>query len=229
MSRIRIEYVPLAQVRRWPGNPKNHDIGSLRLSLERFGFSDPLAFDETTGRLIEGHGRTEALEQMRLDNRTPPLRIRTATDGNDWLVPVVRGIEFKTEAEATAYLVAHNRITEKGGWDEDALIAALDEVRKGTEQALEGTGFDNATYAQALAALDEVEEAAESLTTNPRAKLPEEGLATFETTDRRQLVFYFDGMTHDVIVARLATLMAQHNVASQALLFLRMLDAATAA
>lgn len=229
MSRIRIEYVPLAQVRRWPGNPKNHDIGSIRLSLERFGFSDPLAFDETTGKLIEGHGRIEALEQMRLDSRPLPLRIRAASDGNDWLVPVVRGIEFKTETEAAAYLVAHNRIVERGGWDDEALIEALDDVRQHTEQALEGTGFDNAAYAQALAALDDVEEAAESLTTNPRAKLPEEALATFETTDRRQLVFYFDSLTHDTIVARIATLMARYNVDSQATLFLRMLDAVTAA
>jgi ParB-like chromosome segregation protein Spo0J len=58
---IRIEYLPLATLLKAPRNPKDHDIGLLHDSFSRFGFVEPIALNERTGRLVAGHGRQEAL------------------------------------------------------------------------------------------------------------------------------------------------------------------------
>lgn len=137
---LRIEYVPLSTVEGWPGNPKLHSEDELAESMERFGFLDPVAVDERTGRLVEGHGRIDTLRAMRDEGLSPPGQIRTNESG-EWLVPVVRGLEFKDEYEAQAYLLAHNRITERGGWDEKALHEMLVELQDEADAALEGTAF----------------------------------------------------------------------------------------
>ena len=138
----RIEYVPLEQVRRWPRNPKRHNLTELNRSLERFGFVAPLLQDDRTGQLVAGHGRLEALLARRDAGKPPPKRIRLA--GEDWAVPVLRGVRFDTEAEAEAYLVADNRLAEVGGWDEQELSDMLQRVTASTNNAadaLSGTGI----------------------------------------------------------------------------------------
>ncbi len=135
---LRIEYMPLSELLRWPGNPKEHDEGAIQASIERFGFRDPLAIDERSGRLVAGHGRLTVLERAYAAGAPAPKYVRVADDGQ-WLLPVTRGGQFDSEAEASAYLVAHNRTTELGGWDEKLLaefVQPLDDVLKGL------TGFD---------------------------------------------------------------------------------------
>jgi len=135
---IRIELVPLSQVQAWPRNPKKHDEPGLDASLERFGFVNPLVLDETSGRLVAGHGRLEALRRRLEAGKPPPARVEVR--GAEWCVPVLMGVSFADEAEAEAYLLADNRLTELGGWDQVALADML--RRPVTERAaLEGTGF----------------------------------------------------------------------------------------
>ena len=122
-AELRIEYVPLVELQRWPGNPKRHAAG-IAVSIDRWGFNDPPAVDETTGRLVEGHGRLEALEARKASGAAPPDRIRVREDGA-WPVPVLRGIAFASEQEAEAYVVAHNQLGIAGGWDEVALAQAV--------------------------------------------------------------------------------------------------------
>lgn len=119
--RMRIEFVALEQLATWPGNPKNHDLVGLGESFERFGYVDPIVFDEKTQRIVAGHGRLEQLSAMKGLGEAAPGRIEVAPDGT-WLVPVLRGVEFKDEREAEAYLIASNRLVEKGGWDSADLI-----------------------------------------------------------------------------------------------------------
>ena len=124
---LRIEYMPLAELlgRQFTGNPKAHDDEAIRGSVERFGFQDPIAIDERTGRMSEGHGRLEALRAMREAGETPPENVRAAPDGADWLVPVVRGASFKSKAELERYIVAHNQTTIAGGWGDGQLLAGI--------------------------------------------------------------------------------------------------------
>lgn len=133
----RIEYTPLEEVLRWPRNPKTHDEAGMDASLERFGFVQPLIIDEGTKQLVAGHGRLEALQRRYRAGKPPPARIQKK--GELWLVPVVRGITFADEAAAELYLIADNRLTEAGGWDDEALGVML--KRLDAMDKLGGTGF----------------------------------------------------------------------------------------
>lgn len=129
---LRIEYLPLDQLSRWPGNPKEHADGAIAASVQRFGFRDPLAIDEASGRLIAGHGRLTVLERAHAAGQPAPQYVQVREDGM-WLVPVTRGGSFADEGEASAYLIAHNRTGELGGWNDDLLAGMLgnldDELR----------------------------------------------------------------------------------------------------
>lgn len=123
---LRIEYVPLREVKRWPRNPKLHVDADIEKSIEKFGFTSPLLLDENTGRIVAGHGRLESLIRMADAGKPPPARIRR--DKAEWLVPVVRGVSFTNEAEAEAYLLADNRLVELGGWDHTALETIIADI-----------------------------------------------------------------------------------------------------
>jgi hypothetical protein len=156
-TEIRIEYTALSALLRAPRNPKQHDVVALRQSMERWGFTQPLAIDEATGHLVEGHGRLDVLQGMQAQGLPAPARV-TVKKG-EWYVPVVRGLSFASEAEAEAYLVAANQLTIAGGWDERLLgetIASL----KASNTGFAGLGFDQgkldqlaASFAPAVAAV----------------------------------------------------------------------------
>jgi len=136
---IHIEYVNFSEIKRWPRNPKDHDIHEIKKSINRFGFILPVVFDENTEQLVAGHGRLDALGLMKRSDEDAPVGIKVVED--IWQVPVVRGIAFDDPAEAESYLLADNRIGEKGGWKGDILDSMLQEMGD-VDGLLEGTGFD---------------------------------------------------------------------------------------
>lgn len=142
MQQIRIEYMALGElVKRYhPQNPKEHDIGSLITSMRRFGFNDPGAIDEKSGLFAEGHGRCGALVEMKRQQMDAPRRIEVRAD--DWYTPVIRGLEFDSPEELKAYLIAANRMTELGGWDEPKLAEVLQEIANQDAELLKATGYD---------------------------------------------------------------------------------------
>ena len=91
---------------------------SAQPTFPRYG---PVPVDEKGG-LIAGHGRVLAAKQLGLDE-----------------VPVVvaRG---SSEAQKRAYVIADNKLTENGGWD-DALLAAEMADLKGLDFDITLTGF----------------------------------------------------------------------------------------
>jgi hypothetical protein len=119
-------------------NPRRHDLDMLRASFDRFGFTVPAILDERTGRLVAGHGRTQLLQVDMKAGATPAEGIETDRDGV-WKVPVVRGWASTDDAEADAYLVADNRLTEIAGWDGPALLEGLRELQRGP--GLDGVGY----------------------------------------------------------------------------------------
>ncbi len=145
---IRVDYVDVETVKGWPRNPKRHDEAGLDASLERFGFTVPLMLDEKTGRLVAGHGRLEALLRRKLAGLPAPARVETSANGDTWKVPVLKGVSFANKSEAEAYLIADNRLTEQGGWDNEALLAVVKDLTD-AGISMEGTGFP-ADYAQRL-------------------------------------------------------------------------------
>lgn len=149
-----IAYVPLSDLlnNEAERNPKDHDIGEMVQSLRRFGFVMPGLQNAKTGRVVVGHGRARALEELKRANAAPPKRIMVRPEDGEWLVPVVHGVEFATDEEAEAYLLADNKLTERGGWDMPLLLEALTDLAGGG--GLAGTGFDGDDLDELTAMLD---------------------------------------------------------------------------
>ncbi len=137
---IWIDYMDVDEIQEAVRNPKDHDIGEIGMSIEEHGYVDPCILDERTGRLVKGHGRRQAVIMRKRAGRGAPEGI-VVTNGK-WFMPVLRGMEFRDEAEAEAYLVADNRLAELGGWDDPVLAQVLKEWGERGEEAFEGTGFD---------------------------------------------------------------------------------------
>ena len=112
----------LSDLLRTERNPKKHDLPSLRASMLRWGFTQPLAIDERTGKLVEGRGRIEVLQEIQKVSLKPPLRVTAM--GKEGFAPVVREREPAYDQEAEAYLIAANQLTTAGGW-EDALLGSM--------------------------------------------------------------------------------------------------------
>lgn len=138
-----LELVPLASVKPNPKNPKRHAEKLLDKSIDRFGYAEPMMRDDRTGLLVAGHGRLEALIRAReASPAAPPDGVQLGPDG-EWLVPVLTGWASKDDAEASAYLLASNRVSEEGGWHDDQLGKFLLEL-SGSGNALDNlvaTGF----------------------------------------------------------------------------------------
>jgi len=150
-----IEYVPLEKVARADVNPKEHDLVLLEDSVTRWGYVEPIVVDERTDKLVAGHGRLDTLLAMKQRGMAPPDGVVVAKDGG-WSVPVIRGWSSKDDKEAQAYLLASNRITERGGWDKRALVDVLQSL----ENDLAGVGFDQADVDDLLAKLQEAQDIA---------------------------------------------------------------------
>jgi hypothetical protein len=136
---LRIEYVSLAELVHWPRNPKDHDLGALSQSFARFGYVNPILIDEGSGRMVAGHGRVDLLWHLRNQGQSAPERVRVGADG-EWAVPVIRGIRFRNESEAEAYLVADNQLVVLGGWHDNDLYDML--KRHLETDTLDGMGFN---------------------------------------------------------------------------------------
>ena len=123
---LKIEEVALSELVLYKNNTKLHDkkqIQQIVASIKEFGFNDPLAIDQKTKTIIEGHGRYEAAKLLKLK-----------------VVPVIK-LGHLSEAQRKAYAIAHNKLTMNTEFDEDKLkaeLSALDNI----DFDLELTGFD---------------------------------------------------------------------------------------
>lgn len=144
MTQRHIEYVPLATIGAAPRNPKQHAANDIRASIDRFGLGELPLIDERTGRLVAGHGRLDDIAERRRAGQDPPDGVQVDEAG-DWLVPVIKGWRSRSDAEAEAYLIASNKLTTKGGWDDAELSEMLTDLN-GTD-LFELTGFTEAELA----------------------------------------------------------------------------------
>ena len=143
---ISVKYENLDDIIQADTNPKDHDLGVLYQSMKRFGFTNPIIVNESTGKLLAGNGRLQTLQMMRDNGEKAPDRIEVEVDTGDetienWYVPVLYGVSMDNLAEAQAYLIADNRLTELGGWKPMDLMENLSEIIEETGN-LDGTGYD---------------------------------------------------------------------------------------
>lgn len=211
---IRIEYVPMAEVQRWPRNPKNHKHELIEESIGRFGFVQPLLLDEGTKQLVAGHGRLETLGRLHKEGGTPPGRIQVGPDG-EWLVPVIRGVSFKDEREAEAYLLADNRLAEVGGWDDAGLQAILTDLN--TDELLKGVGWSSKQVEELL----DVGGAAEAYV----GPTLDEELDVYKAGEIKQIVLYFEAAAYEKVLGRLKVLMEAEHIGNHTEMFEKLLEA----
>lgn len=135
----RTEYIPLSEIKRARRNPKQHDDAQIEASLQRFGMAELVLLDERTGLLVAGEGRVNALTALKeRDPRTPPSGITLHPTG-EWMIPVTMGWSSTDDKEADAYLIASNRLSERGGWDG----LGLAEMMSSLQGELDGIGYDD--------------------------------------------------------------------------------------
>jgi DNA modification methylase len=146
-ERLRIDYLPLTDLltRKSPDNAKLHDLIQMAYSFGKFGFVAPAGIDETTGLLLWGHGRLDELYELKESGAKPPGRIEI--EGDEWLVPTVRGIRLGKKL-GPLYRMADNAIGE-GLWDKDKLAQTIIAAVGDQLEELQGTGIEP-DYASAL-------------------------------------------------------------------------------
>ena len=122
-------------------NARTHNaqqIMKLRSSLREFGFINPVIIDKEYN-IIAGHGRVSAAKEEGIKE-----------------VPCVF-VDYLTEAQKKAYILADNRMAMDAGWDEELLKIEL-EALQGEDFDLGLTGFDEKELASLFDSDDEAEE-----------------------------------------------------------------------
>jgi DNA modification methylase len=148
-----VEQWPIERLLPYAGNARIHgadQIARIAASIARFGWTVPALVDER-GVLVAGHGRLLAARHLGLKE-----------------VPVIR-LDHLTDAEARAYRIADNKLTEIAGWDEAALAAELERLGEdGFDLSL--TGFDEEEIGRLLDGLgDGADETGEDQVPEPPA------------------------------------------------------------
>ena len=102
-------YLPVASLKANPLNPRTHSnkqTQEIAKSIEIFGFTMPLLVDEN-GVVLAGHGRLGGAKLLGLSH-----------------VPAIR-IEYLSDTQKRAYMIADNKLAEKAGWDREMLAVEL--------------------------------------------------------------------------------------------------------
>lgn len=137
-TEAQFSWVPLADVKKWDKNPRDNRaaIPKVAASIRRFGVVSAPVVWTSQGRLVAGHTRVAAMELiLSTDPEFVPVGAPAGT--RPGLVPI-RFHEFASEAEATAYAIADNRLGELAQWDSEK----LPELLGGLDATLAGlTGF----------------------------------------------------------------------------------------
>ena len=136
-----MQLVPIDKLVPYVNNARTHSkeqITKLRSSLREFGFVNPVIIDRDFN-VIAGHGRLMAAKEEHIAE-----------------VPCVF-VDYLTEAQKKAYILADNRYAMDAGWDEDMLRVEI-EALQGMDFDLGLTGFDEKELADLFATDDEPEE-----------------------------------------------------------------------
>jgi hypothetical protein len=106
---IRIVSRQIAELELDPRNPRAHSPGQIRQiarSIEAFGFNVPVLVDAKR-KVIAGHGRIMACKLL------------------GWSEVPTIALEHLSEAQAKAFMIADNRLTENSVWDDRLLAEQL--------------------------------------------------------------------------------------------------------
>ncbi len=121
----QMELVPTEKLIPYVNNARTHSaeqVNKLRASLREFGFINPVIVDKDLN-VIAGHGRILAAKEEKIPE-----------------VPCVY-VDYLTEAQKKAYILADNRMAMDAGWDEELLRVEIEALQtEAFDVSL--TGFD---------------------------------------------------------------------------------------
>lgn len=123
---------PVAELVPYARNARTHSaaqIDQLARSIQQFGFTNPVLV-HSDGTLIAGHGRVMAAKQLGI-HAVPTIDV-------DWM----------SDEQRRAYILADNQLALNAGWDEDLLAQEMADLR--------GLGFDLTLLGFADARMDEL-------------------------------------------------------------------------
>jgi len=126
--------VPIDKLVPYVNNARTHSpeqITKLRSSLREFGFINPVIVDKDYN-VIAGHGRIEAAKAEGISE-----------------VPCVL-VDYLTEAQKKAYILADNRMAMDAGWDEELLRIEIESLQ-GEDFDIGLTGFSDDEIADLFA------------------------------------------------------------------------------
>lgn len=113
MEHLKIEYLPIDELKPYEGNAKEHpqeQIDQIIESIRQFGMNDPIAIYGDENLIVEGHGRLLALQQMGVEE-----------------APTIR-LDHMTDEQRRAYTLVHNKITMNSGFNLEILNAELEAI-----------------------------------------------------------------------------------------------------
>jgi DNA modification methylase len=109
----QMELVSIDKLIPYVNNARTHSaeqVNKLRSSLREFGFINPVIIDKDYG-IIAGHGRVLAAREEGITE-----------------VPCVL-VDYLTEAQKKAYIIADNRFAQDAGWDEELLRIEIESLQ----------------------------------------------------------------------------------------------------
>lgn len=217
---LEIRLRRLNEIKPLPGNAKLHDLSDIMSSIQTFGFIDPIGVNPQTGHDVDGNGRLEALKTMYVEQQgsNPPKNIVVKHEKQEgqkavpvWYVPTI-DLPFDPETEQRVALRL-NRSNTKGGYDQVAVLAILDQAS--AFDCLEETGFDLQAYEQlsrsANGAVTETDQE------DPETKVPLRGQPPRKPaepptapspSDTRTVQLFFTGYSQPLFLERCNRLLA---------------------
>jgi DNA modification methylase len=140
-EKLEVIYRSISELKPDPANPRLHSKKQIRQianSIAIFGFNVPVLVDAALN-VIAGHGRLLAARELGI-TEVPTLCL-------DHLTP----------AQARAFMIADNRLTEIATWDDRLLAEQLRDLSLlGLDFSLEVTGFEIGEIDLRIASLDEM-------------------------------------------------------------------------
>lgn len=143
----KLTYLAIHEIKPNPRNPRKHtdtQVRAIANSITAFGFNAPILVDRQN-QVIVGHGRLEGAKLAGLQQ-----------------VPVIC-LEDLSEAQAKAYMLADNKLTDRSTWDDHSVAVHLKELSElCLDFDIEATGFEMPEidiHIQSLGASDDADPA----------------------------------------------------------------------
>ena len=118
------EWVDIESITPWERNPRmnEHAVQQVAVSIQQFGFLNPIIVQKSTKKIVAGHTRHKAAKSLGLAQ-----------------VPVI--FADLDNSKAQAYAIADNKLGELASWDDSLLAELLGELKE-EEFDLSSLGFD---------------------------------------------------------------------------------------